>query len=583
MDKADLPAVAVIADAHFHDMDSDYGWDGLSLGGRHVCLRSWKDTRRSSRVFNESKAALELALRDIRKRGITYVVLLGDYSDDGQIEATDRLIELLHQHRDRYGTRFFAITGNHDAYGPLGKHQSTRFASGNGDTVLVTSDPTVAATEPESAVLTQRMYCEGVPSAISKMSEFGLFKQPDYLHWETPFGLDDALETRLYDACSADQLSSHQLVDASYLVEPEDGLWLLMIDANVFEPRNGQRKPSQKKAFLDSSDAGWNSVLKNRPHLLDWITDVSTRADQKGKRLVAFSHYPTIDHFADTNNNAQHLFGDNEMLRRKPDESVSEKLLAAGIQLHFSGHLHVSALSQRSMGSQSIEDCAVPSLAAFPAGYKIVHNATDKHGIDTILLSSMPLDPLLIAHYQEENAKGCDTDNAVLEASDYGEFLYRRMHSRVIHHYLHKEWPTDIALSVMGTSAADLAMFMLSDAEASDDNSSANLTSADSSSFTASMAISASAYGISVRMLEECSMIRLVSDWYCLRHAGCLARPFISPANVRIYQFLAESFGNLTLTEEATPKTFFTVFLGMLNTAIERSNPTATRERVLSA
>ena len=29
------------------------------------------------------------------------------------------------------------------------------------------------------------------------------------------------------------------LVDASYLVEPEAGLWLLMIDANVFEPRDG--------------------------------------------------------------------------------------------------------------------------------------------------------------------------------------------------------------------------------------------------------------------------------------------------------------------------------------------------------
>lgn len=580
MTKADLPAVAVIADTHCHDIESHYDWDGITLNSQQLTLRSWADTRRSSRVFNESKAALELALHDIYKRGIKHVVLLGDYSDDGQIEATERTVEIFRRHRDQYGTNFFAITGNHDAFGPFGKHQSTRFVKNPRETVLVTSDPKVAATEPESSILTPKMYCEGVPVGISRMSEFGLFRQSDYLYWESPFGQSDAVQEREYIARSADGLQTHKLVDASYLVEPENGLWLLMIDANVFEPRNGQHKPTQKKAFLDSSDAGWNSVLRNRPHLIDWITDVCTRAKQTGKTLIAFSHYPVIDPFVDHENSAGKLFGDNEMLRRKPELSVSETLLKAGLRLHFSGHLHVSALSQRVNGTRKLEDCAVPSLAAFPSGYKVVHAHTDDLSIDTIQLSTMPLDSHLMAYYREENSASDEVVDIALDATNYGEFLYRRMHSRVIHHYLEKEWPKDIAHSLTDKTTIDLALLMLA---RSNGNTQMQLTDAPSVELVRTLELALFEQALSFDDLAGCSMIQLVTDWYCLRHAGYLARACIHPDRFRIYMFLADSFGDIEPIEESTPQAFFAIFLGMLKSSIRRSDPIATRERYLSA
>ena len=162
----ELPGFAVIADAHLHDIDSDYEFDGLQAGGRRMTLRSWHDTRRSSRVFNESKAALETALNDIVEKGIRHVVLLGDYTDDGQIESTERLIKILQYYRCRFKLAFYALPGNHDCFGPQGKHQSTRFTRSPGETVLVTSSPEVAATELESAVLTQKMYCQGTPLGL---------------------------------------------------------------------------------------------------------------------------------------------------------------------------------------------------------------------------------------------------------------------------------------------------------------------------------------------------------------------------------------------------------------------------------
>ena len=49
-----------------------------------------------------------------------------------------------------------------------------------------------------------------------------------------------------------------RMIDASYLVEPVDGLWLLSIDANVFEPRDGDLDPAAEASYIDSTDAGWN-------------------------------------------------------------------------------------------------------------------------------------------------------------------------------------------------------------------------------------------------------------------------------------------------------------------------------------
>lgn len=563
-----LPAIAVIADAHFHDIESNYHNKGVTIDDRHLTLRSWTDTRSSSRVFNESKAALLMALQNIENSGIKHVVLLGDYSDDGQIEAIDRLVVLLRQHRDRFGTHFYAITGNHDAFGPVGKHQSTRFAVANGSTELVTSDPKVAATEPESAVLSRNMYCEGVGTGISKMSEFGLFRQADYLHWETPFGPGDSVQERQYDAHSSDGQRVHKLIDASYLVEPVAGMWLLMIDANVFEPRNGQWRLTQKKAFLDSSDAGWNSVLRNRPHLLDWIKNVCARADQAGKSLIAFSHYPVTDPFADADNSASRLFGNSEMIRRKPAENVAQTLMDCGIRLHFGGHLHVSGLSRRTQNGHEITDCHVPSLAAFPPCYQVVHSNDGHHHIDTHHLFEMPLDPLLMAFYRKNSTDSDDVDKRVLATSHYGEFLYQRMHTRAIHNHLKKEWPQPIAQAVLNTTVCDLVILMLSGSSSLDPQSNKALGLA---SVANQLKTTASGYGISSADLVKCPMTRLIADWYCLRHAAHLAIEFIGADTLRIYFYLADTFGDLSPKDVTKHNAFFAVFLGMLKSSLDKS------------
>lgn len=576
----DFPAFAVIADAHFHDMESNYDGAATTLTSRKLTLRSWSDSRRSSRVFNESGRALRSSLEDIHSRGIRHVLLLGDYSDDGQIESTSRLVRLLREHQDNYGLVFYALPGNHDFYGPHGKHQSTRFSISPQRDVLVTSDAEVAATEQDTAILTRKMYCEGAPAALLPMAEFGLTRQADYLHWETPFGQSDAPESRIYVAKSADGSVTHRLMDASYLVEPVAGLWLLMIDANVFEPRNGRTNPRQKKAFLDSSDAGWNAVLREKPFLMEWITDVCSRARLLGKQVIACSHYPIADLFDDHSGSESRLFGNNENVRRKPTAKVAHALSAAGVSLHFGGHLHVNGTTRTTTETGEITDVAVPSLVAFPPGYKIVRPVKNKAEIETVCLQSMPVDSWLMDVYRAEVSATDHRMDPALEAISYGDFLYARMRSRVTHHYLPREWPAEIAGEIVNRNAADLAYLLLSQQTETAMTGLCKTLDSVPTPLSAKLASIVRKYNVTVAELLSYSMASLIADWYCLRHAGNTVCLFIAPGKLKILTLLSKEFGSLSPPEMNASATFYTVFFGIIenqvNTAQQKISMTET-------
>ena len=129
---------AVIADAHFHDPETDFGVDGPRWSG--LSLRPGAEVARVPRLFNETGAALTGALDDAARRGIRHVVLLGDLTDDGQGATAARLRVLLDRFTDRFGMRFHALPGNHDVFADAGRHRTRRFLTATGH-IAVTSDP----------------------------------------------------------------------------------------------------------------------------------------------------------------------------------------------------------------------------------------------------------------------------------------------------------------------------------------------------------------------------------------------------------------------------------------------------------
>ncbi|MFN4159398.1 MAG: metallophosphoesterase family protein [Gemmobacter sp.] len=439
--------IAVIADAHVHDTADDPTGRGPMLHGARRALRTWADTATGPRVVNESAAAFEAALTDIAARGIRHVLLLGDYTDEGTEAQTASMAARLARWRDRHGLIFHALPGNHDVWAMPGMHTATRLATGRGASVLVTSDAALAATEPD-AVLTPRARRMAQEEGIAAMAAFGYRRRPDDLHWESPFGPDDDPAARRYDATSTDGTTTHRLMDASYLVEPAPGLWLLMIDANAFVPRAGIADPLRKRAFHDPGNAGWSALLRVKPHLVPWIASVAARAAAQGKTLLTFSHYPVLDPFADDGTDAE-IFPNIPEVTRAPAPEVAQALIGAGIRWHMGGHMHVLAQNAHPGG---LTDHSAPSTAAWPPAWMLVTPET--LAVQPVPLTLAP-DPALMAFYRADGAMPDDT-----EAQDYAAFLLARSRARALARDLPHNWPASLAASLPLCTAADLAALL---------------------------------------------------------------------------------------------------------------------------
>lgn len=515
--------IAVIADPHFHDITHRQG----GWSGEGAAIRTLADTEASTRVFNESFHATRALLDDIVRRGISLVVVAGDLTDDGQQSTMAAATALLDDYSRRFGLRFVATAGNHDLYAIHGRHQSKRFLNADGSHTLVTSDPALEQGDSVERIVSDEMYCGGYGTAIPAMGAYGFFKREGDLHWECPFGTDDRLEARTFEIGSADGLTTRRMIDASFLVEPVDGLWLLSIDANVFEPRNGDLDPTLEKSYLDSTDAGWNSMLRNKAFVLDWMTDVAARAKASGKRLIAFSHYPIIDPLNGTSADEAKLLNDTGFLRRTPGGEVSRAAAATGIKVHFSGHLHINDTAVFRDGDEFLVNIAVPSMVGFPPAYKNVDFGGEWLDVETVTIADVPDYDVAFPYYRVEAARE-GVSAAVTEATSHADFLSRHLAEMVRHRYLPKEWPQDLAGLVPRLTLGDLETFAgtfrplaVEDADAVSGNKRAeNETGA----------------------LGALPFFEIIVDWYRLRKGREIALDFIDAERIAAYRQLAQRY-----------------------------------------
>ncbi len=536
---SELPSIAVIADAHFHDIFGDYGTAGVIVNDRAMALRPFADTVRSTRVFNESFAALPYALDDIAARGIRHVVLLGDYSDDGQLVTVAALRTLLAGYARRFGMQFYAVPGNHDIFGPGGRHRSKRFLNARGGHDLVTSNPKRRpAPDDDAVIISEGMYCAGYPEGLRSLGEVGFFRKPDYLHWETPFGIDDHPSAREFEIRSPDGATVRRLMDASYLVEPFDGVWMLMIDANVFVPVGGETC-DEEGAFTDSTDAGWNAMLVHKRFILDWIGSVTERARTLGKTIIAFSHYPALDPLDSTRNDERAVLGQTSLLGRIPEPDVGDALIDAGIRLHFSGHLHVNDTARHSNANGFLFNISVPSLAAFPGAYKIVHIEPNRLAVETISIDDMKLDPDILRQYAAEVERNGINPGKLLQSANYGEFLSKHLAHLVGRRFLRREWPEELAAAVRNLRLLDLAALALIERPIYS-GAIADLKAAIADSdIQHQLTISAVEHDLDPSSVSRIEVMTFLGDWYHVRMGSDLGLDVISKPHLAAYKWVS--------------------------------------------
>ena len=399
--------IAFISDAHIQDVD-----------GHAERVRSMEVQVQSTRLFNENYYALLAALDDVAHRDIRWVVLPGDLTDDGQFFNQQKIKELLNSYAAAKGMRFFVTTGNHDPALPLGHaKKNAHFLAADGSRV------------------TREDSCAGYVSQMECYADFGFFPRKDDCYWESPFTsytydkysyedacCESALGKRTYTLC--DSLTA---TDASYLVEPVDGLWLLAIDGGVYLPK----EMKEGKWTYQGSSVGYNLVLKHKPFLLPWVRKVVEEARKRHKTLVAFSHYPLVDFNDGVSESVRRMWGDRCFdLHRVPEAEVSEAFLQAGLRLHFAGHRHVNDTGiWEGKDGKHLYNIQVPSIATYVPAYKILTIESDEvFRVETVTLDTVPgfdsLFPLYRAEYQSDSLRGHSPvwNKEILSARTYGEF-----------------------------------------------------------------------------------------------------------------------------------------------------------------
>lgn len=513
--------IAFISDAHIQDVD-----------GHAERVRSMEVQVQSTRLFNENYYALLAALDDVARRNIRWVVLPGDLTDNGQFFNQQKIKNILHSYTQRKGMRFFVTTGNHDPALPLGLMQkNAHFLAADGSRV------------------TREDSCAGYVSQMECYADFGFFPRKDDCYWESPFTSYTYDKYSYEDACRESVLSkrtytlcdSLTATDASYLVEPVDGLWLLAIDGGVYLPK----EMKDGKWSYQGSSAGYNLVLKHKPFLLPWVRKVVEEAQKRHKTLVAFSHYPLVDFNDGVSESVRQMWGDRRFdLHRVPEAEVSEAFLQAGLRLHFAGHMHVNDTGiWEGKDGKHLYNIQVPSIATYVPAYKILTIESDEvFRVETVTLDTVPgfdsLFPLYRAEYQSDSLKGHSPvwNKEILSARTYGEFCDYQFRDLVRLRFIPRDLPESWRACLDFTGAQMLEA--VSGEEKSDD---ADWT--------------------------DWCMKDLVLDLYRLRYAERLALEDIPRTRLAVYRYLFDRarISTFRSAEVEMVKGLGTLFLAFLN------------------
>lgn len=519
--------VAFLSDVHFHDIftpsvgDLPVGSVPTLSDGTPVLARTMRAQIGSTRLFNENYFAFIATLDDIADRGIRYVVLNGDFTDDGQPINVDGITAILRRYEEDHGIRFFMSYGNHDPYLPF------TVPAGKSDFLLYNGvsggvfSPGHPRCDNGSALCLDGLKELGYEDLLNKTSDYGFIPRPDDLHFETPFsaardGDATLAQNRTFEICTEDGSWCGFSFDTSYLIEPGPGIWLLSIDANVHIPRDVREddNPSNPRNYLSSGNAGFDAVVKHKPFLLDWMRDVANRADTLNKQLFVFSHYPAGDFYHGTRNLLSGLFGETGLqLRRLPSLQTQQQIAETGIPFHVGGHMHINnthVLRSRD-GNMVTWGIQSPSLAAFLPGYTII-NYTSEGSIDveTVVLDDVAGFRTLFELYRAEweQSEHPRWDIGILDAETYLDYTVEHLRQLTVHRFVPSDWPEPLRNRLNTHSLGELL------AE------------------------------IDIPLPESCSyeqpLMQLVHHFYMYRNGGSFAEMYIGEKQRRCYTRLGE-------------------------------------------
>lgn len=478
--------IAFMADVHLQDIygefqDSDYRGVKNPETGKYTIARTMKSQLQSTRIFNENYFAFIAALDDVVQRGVKYVVLPGDFSDDGQLLNIRGLKRILNKYSKKHDINFIVTTGNHDPVKPFYQDAGKKDflgVEGKPQPVFSKADMYVSKESLElPVVITKDIAKLGYDKILKELNDFGFFPKETDVYWETPFTSYSYTDYSFKEALNQSYLSERNyeippyktlMPDVSYLVEPSEDLWFLAIDANVYTPKENSKSDGLNPSNYNSASVGYNNVLTHKKHLISWVASVAKRAEQLGKTLITFSHYPMVDFNDDASREMSLLFGkDKIQLHRLPNEDVAIAFAEAGVKIHFGGHMHINDTGVRTFEQgNALFNIQIPSLAAYIPAYKLLSiHSNSIFEVETVVIDSVPgfndLFPLYESEYQHlQKVKDPKLWNKeILKSKTYKEFTQWHLKELVRLRFLPNEWPYEFKEFMLKSTGEEILRY----------------------------------------------------------------------------------------------------------------------------
>lgn len=472
--------IAFLSDVHFQDLygqfsDSDFKGIINPKTGKSTILRTMDSQLHSTRIFNENYFAFLKALDDIAAKGIRIVAMPGDFSDDGQAYNLRGLHQILNHYHEKFGINFYLTTGNHDPVGPFRQDAGKAdFLGEDGNPLGIFSKKFIG--KIPNQIITKDISESGYLEILDELKDFGFYPKKEDLFWSTPFdqislqnySYQKALSSANYQRRMYEVSKGFSVPDLSYVVEPVKDVWMMAIDGNTYIPKDLTGNATDASNYKGAS-IGYNNVLTNKKHLIDWVKKIAEEAKKNHKTLIAFTHYPMIDFNDDATDEIKKLLGEKKwQLERVPEETVAKVFADAGLQIHFAGHMHINDTGIRKFGDKILVNVQVPSLAAYLPAYKILTiNSTDKLEVQTIVLNDVPHFDDLFPLYQNEyetlkkNESKTIWNKDILKTKSYHDFMLFHLKELVRLRMIPNDWPKDFIEKSSKLNGEDLLILSL--------------------------------------------------------------------------------------------------------------------------
>lgn len=507
--------IAFISDAHVQD-----------VVGHPELVRSLETQVQSTRLFNENYFALCAALDDCGQKGIKLVVLPGDLTDNGQLVNQTCVRDILNRYAEKYGMSFFVCFGNHDPARPFGMDNiKGEYLTPDGSRESICSIPL------QDARYNPDLRGATVEEQVECYQAFGFFPQKEYKLWATPFSSYSLSDYSYAKACDEAPMKCRQYClndtlnafDSSYLVEPVEGIWFLSLDGSVYFPKGIK----SGRMEYGPSEMGYNNILEDRHHLVDWVKKVVDESKRQNKILVTFCHYPLVDYNDGAGEYIAESWGDTKFdLQRTPTKEVTEAFMNAGLQVHFAGHMHVNDTGIKTDGNHTLTNVQIPSPGLFVPAYKILTINDAKHfDVQTVVLDSVPgfdsLFPLYQKEYDYDIAHGKKPVWSIetLNSKTYLEFCDWHLKDLIRTRFIPRDIPMALRENIIGKNGLDILH-----------------------------AIAPKAKG--EKSMKKWSGFDMILDLYRLRYAGELSRRFITDERLKQYDILFNAAESSTKNSE---------------------------------